>query len=988
MSDLRSRLQLRSPRAGALAVPASLTGYPLLFLLAYPLAGSPAVMLASLPVIWIAWIRGVRAGLLCGLASLPLNALLLDLVGEPGWTVLTQTRGGLMGSVFLMLLGLVVGRMSDLRRETDRELAARCDAEARLSENEARLRLQGKALEAAVNAIVITDREGTILWVNHAFTTLTGYGREEVVGQHTRLLKSGKQSADFYRELWGMVLAGEVWHGQIVNRRKDGSEYIEEMTITPLRDAGDEISHFIAIKQDVTERRRVQAELQEAEAKYRSLVEGSLAGVYLIQRDRFVYVNRQLAEFLGYAPEEIIGKMVTDLIAPDSRAQVAANMRNRSSGEVRSQRYTFQAVRKDGEVVVIEVFGSRTMYLGEPALIGTALDITERKRAVEALREADRRAILQYEKLLERLARLAQVVGTASDLLTVYRGLHEFAEVSVPCDGICVSLFDAERELRTCTYLGRNGIEDDLSRLPPMPMDDSPQGRAIASGKPVIVHHLRSAHAQAGPFLITRGPNEDPRLPRSSLAMPLLVMDRVIGALEVQSALPAAYTPADVTAMRMAANLAAIATENVLSLDRERYLRLRAEASEAQSLVQLGRLNTLRRIDQAITSTLEPTSTLSVLLDHVTTQLGVDAADILLLDRASQRLEYAAGRGFRTRALQHTRLRLGEGYAGWAAAQRRVVTVTDLQERRTDFLRSPLFAEEGFATCHAVPLIARDQVVGVLEVFHRAPIDPDPDWLAFLQALAVQAAIAIDNASLFNQLQRSTMELELAYDTTLEGWSRALDLRDKETEGHTQRVTELTLRLAKALGISDAELVDIRRGGLLHDIGKMGIPDEILNKPGPLTETEWELMWKHPVHAYELLSPIGYLQGALDIPYCHHEKWDGTGYPRGLAGTEIPLAARIFAVSDVYDALLSDRPYRQAWPFERVVEYVKGQAGKHFDPQVVELFLARIDEWRRELQPAIAEVDAAQLPAQSRAALLRSTPEVLPGPAQARAWKE
>ncbi|MBI4770134.1 MAG: HD domain-containing protein, partial [Chloroflexi bacterium] len=211
--------------------------------------------------------------------------------------------------------------------------------------------------------------------------------------------------------------------------------------------------------------------------------------------------------------------------------------------------------------------------------------------------------------------------------------------------------------------------------------------------------------------------------------------------------------------------------------------------------------------------------------------------------------------------------------------------------------------------------------------------------LNFLQALAGQAALAIDNAQLFEGLQRSNMDLSLAYDATIEGWARALDLREHETERHTRRVTELTVQLAHAMGLDERQIEHIRRGALLHDMGKVGIPDSILLKPGSLTDEEWEIMRQHPQFAYDMLAPIAYLRPALDIPYCHHEKWDGTGYPRGLKGEEIPLAARIFAVADVWDALRSDRPYRPAWPEERVWEYVGEQAGKHFDPKVVDALL-------------------------------------------------
>lgn len=180
--------------------------------------------------------------------------------------------------------------------------------------------------------------------------------------------------------------------------------------------------------------------------------------------------------------------------------------------------------------------------------------------------------------------------------------------------------------------------------------------------------------------------------------------------------------------------------------------------------------------------------------------------------------------------------------------------------------------------------------------------------------------------------------LLIAYDKTIEGWSRALDLRDKETEGHTQRVTGMTIQLARKAGLNEEALKHVRRGGLLHDVGKLGIPDAILLKADKLTEAEWEIMRMHPVYAYEWLSQIDYLQPGLDIPYCHHERWDGTGYPRGLRGEEIPLTARLFAIVDVWDALTSDRPYRKAMTPKESWEYIKLQAGKHFDPQVFELF--------------------------------------------------
>jgi HD-GYP domain-containing protein (c-di-GMP phosphodiesterase class II) len=233
----------------------------------------------------------------------------------------------------------------------------------------------------------------------------------------------------------------------------------------------------------------------------------------------------------------------------------------------------------------------------------------------------------------------------------------------------------------------------------------------------------------------------------------------------------------------------------------------------------------------------------------------------------------------------------------------------------------------------------KGQVKGVLELFHREQLEPEQEWMNYFETLATQAAIAIESASLFENLQRSNTELMLAYDATIEGWSRALDLRDRETEGHTQRVTEMVLELAEKMDMRDTEKLDLRRGALLHDIGKMGVPDSILFKSGPLSESEWEVMQQHPFYAYRMLSPITYLKRALEIPYCHHEKWNGSGYPRGLKGEEIPLSARMFAIVDVFDALTSVRPYRAAWTPEAVYRYIQEESGKHFDPRVVKIFL-------------------------------------------------
>lgn len=376
-------------------------------------------------------------------------------------------------------------------------------------------------------------------------------------------------------------------------------------------------------------------------------------------------------------------------------------------------------------------------------------------------------------------------------------------------------------------------------------------------------------------------------------------------------------------------------------LEKENEARRQAE-SEAQ--IRMRYFATLHTIDLMITSNLDLKNIIKIFLEQTIPQLQVDAASILLLNPYTQILEYGASLGFITNTIKDSRIRVGSGPAGIAALERRRVQIDDMENPEIEFVRENLIEKEMFNSYCALPLIAKGEVKGVMEIFNKVKTCPSEERLEFLEALSVQGAIAIDNATLFKELQTSNTELIIAYDSTIEGWGRALELRDSETEGHTQRVTEITTQISRAYGLKENDIVHIRRGALLHDIGKMGIPDSILLKDGPLTEEEEKIMHKHPVHAFELLSSIAYLQPALDIPYCHHEKWDGTGYPRGLQGKEIPLAARIFTMADTWDALRSKRRYHKAWSRQKVVQYIRDHAGTSFDPNLVELFLANAEK--------------------------------------------
>lgn len=604
-------------------------------------------------------------------------------------------------------------------------------------QSEQQLRQLSRVVEQSPVSIVITNIQGNIEYVNPKFTEVTGYTAEEVLGKNPRILKSDEKSSDEYKNLWETIIAGKEWRGEFHNKKKNGELYWEFASISPIRNAEGTITHFLAVKEDITERKRVEKDIA---LLYHAVSSVNECICITDSENNFLYVNDAFLKTYGYERDELIGKKTAILGLEKDPAQATEILEATIKGGWEGEVINF---RKNGSP--FPIFLSTSAIKDNKnrliALIGVARDITEQKRAEERIQH------------------------------------------------------------------------------------------------------------------------------------------------------------------------------------------------------QLEHITSLRTIDMAITGIVNLKMILNIVLDQLIAGLKVDAADILLFNQNSFELEYAASRGFRTSALQHTHLHIGESYAGQAAMERRVIYIPDLHQDMANFSHAQDFSEEKFISYYGVPLIAKGEVKGVLEIFHRESLEPTSEWLDFLDSLAGQASIAIDNANLFEKMQKSHNELSIAYDTTLEGWSHALDLRDKETEGHTQRVTEMTLKLARKLGISDAELVHLRRGALLHDIGKMGVPDNILLKPGALTEEEWVIMKKHPVYAYELLYPIPFLRKALDIPYCHHEKWDGSGYPNGLKRDEIPLSARIFAVIDVWDALTSDRPYRKAWSREKTREHILAGSGSHFDPRVVEAFL-------------------------------------------------
>lgn len=627
-----------------------------------------------------------------------------------------------------------------------------------------------------------------------------------------------------------------------------------------------------------------------------------LKTIFQIFPDLLFYLNEDgiIINYLASAtatfytnPEKCLGRHIMDVLPPNATTQfLAAINMTMSSGQISTMEYDLFSESQTYS------YSAKCIQIKDENLVVVIRDITDQKRNADSIR--------RHQQLMDTLQESAQQLS---------RELNSNA-LGINITRSCVEQFGVQEAWLGLVKFGHSIDELAYSSAKKLPTDQVVLIKPTADELNFIIENKTDLVVELPASIIIAQ--------QTRAFFPLISHDQVIGVLGLIVESPSYFTPEIIDFFHAYNLLASSAIQNARLYEDSRR--------------QLSQMQTLRSIDQAILSNLDLKSMAAVILKEAAKHIHVDALALLVLDPKTQMLNFVDGFGFRHDTFKYSHLKIGESFAGQVALEKRVVYVDNLQNDPKTFSRAVKFQDEGFMMYLGIPLIARSDVRGVLEIFQRWRFVPDDDWLTMLETLANQIAIAIDNTLLVKFLQDSNLELNSAYDATIEGLSRALELRDRETEGHTRRVAKLTIELARRMGFSETGLAHVHQGALLHDIGKMGIPDAILLKPGALLPDEWEIMKQHPLYAYQLLSQVEHLKNAMDIPLYHHEKWDGSGYPYGLKGEHIPFAARLFSIIDVFDALTSDRPYRSAWSTDKALHYIQTQSGIFFDPAVVPVF--------------------------------------------------
>ncbi len=783
-----------------------------------------------------------------------------------------------------------------------------------LAQQEKKLR---SIIERSSDGIILTNEEGIVIEWNDAETSLTGISREQAIGKSlfelqkmifypdNHPLESAEMNDPLHAYQPALPIAGNLVEGVI--KRTDGTQSFIESTLFNIDTPKG--SMIGSIDRDITGRKLAEQKIIQARNFYLTLFENLPALIYRCGIDaRLDYFNQTWLAFTGRRMDDILGDGWLIDVHPNFQSPRQEMFFNAFQQRQKFE-MEYQLRRHDGTYRWVLDIG-RPYYDMDgdfAGYIGMVYDITER---------------YMREREMETMLALSSSLRSATSRTEILDTLLKEMDRLVSTRSAAFGMWDENTDrliVETACGKWQSVIGMDFSQGFSVSRDLIEQNRSI-SNFDFRTSPIYSRYAFIEPDHFGTG-------------VPLIAQDTKLGILWAGGPVP--LTEVETHLIKVIADIASMAIHRTTLYDKTR--------------LYIQQLSTVSAVGQAMAESLQLTDIYRYLTKAVF-DLFIDINEILLgnYNRSNETIQYSLG--VKDGVLVNTKNYPPIKLASDQAISSEISLV--IQSQRPAIIEHHNYFPQEILACDPnspvqsvciAPLVAEGRVLGILQVHSQLPNRFDENDLSLLGLVANTAAVAMENASLLDNLQYANLDLRKAYDTTLEGWARALELRDQETEGHSKRVVEMTLELADAAGVPHEELEHVHRGALLHDIGKMGIPDSILSKPGPLTEEEWAIMRKHPIYAYNLLSPIEYLAPALDIPYCHHERWNGSGYPRGLKGKEIPLSARIFAIVDVWDALRSDRPYRKAWSRERTIAYMLEESGKQFDPEMIQLFLDRID---------------------------------------------
>lgn len=832
---------------------------------------------------------------------------------------------GLLTGVILLLNLIVISISINLNHSQQNQLYKKLFS---LQKDENQIREFFRAtLYSMGDGVIITDINGLITQMNPVAENLTGWREAEALGtplaEVFKLLQSVTRTP--VEDTAQMVMIGNaesISGQQFILVSRNGKEYPIIHSGDPIILAG-EVDGVVLVFRDMSRENNLRELAIKQNERYQLLFDHLQQGFALFSLNvedentipdlRLIDANLAFERMIGSTVEALQGKPLSQVLSFTDPYWI------RTIGEVAVTRnpanfeYFFEQTKNTYE---IQTYSPTS---GQVALLIN--DISSRKRTEEAIKISERnfRTRSRELEILYTLSTSLRETQEEGDILPIL--LHQLNTI-IPCDAAEVILCDPTGEM--FTVIQASGFLCDSQGL--SFSSNTGVTSEVAIRRESLILHDYTSHPKAffaDPAAREIGP---------ALFVPMQDKDDLIGILFAarrKGKDSQDFSESELRLISAVSELAGTAIHRVRMSKKAR--------------VQLRRTQSLHAIDSTISGSFDLQQVLKTILSTTCTELRVEAAAIAILNHETMALEYQAVHGFTWNDLKLPRIQLPRSLAAEAVMNQKTIHVMGMadHENANHFPFSP---REKLRDYYAAPIIAKGKILGILEVFSGDSVHTDQDWYDYLETLAGQASLAIDNLTLFESIQATNHQLRITYDHTIEAWSRSIDLHCGEPEGSSIMLAELTIAIATRMEITGKELIDLRRAALLHDIGEANLPDSVLKKTKPLTATERKQIEQHPLVGYEIVNRIDFLRGAAELIRAHHERWDGSGYPDRLRSTDIPIGASILAVADVWMALLSNRPWRAQWTAEQIIDHFTQNKGVLFDPNICDLSITLFHE--------------------------------------------